>query len=45
MDGEHVNNIQAIARQLPITTIVGLLEGVFSLGSTPRLYSEDLKAG
>jgi hypothetical protein len=24
---------------------VGLLEGVFSLGSTPRLYSEDLKAG
>jgi hypothetical protein len=37
----HGNDIQSVARQLPITTIEGLLEAVFSLGSTLRLYSED----
>jgi hypothetical protein len=41
MAGKHVNNICAIARQPPITAVVGLLEAVFSVGSTPRLYSED----
>jgi hypothetical protein len=40
-DGKHVNNIQAIAWQPPITKIQGLLEAVFSVGSVPRLYSED----
>jgi hypothetical protein len=38
--GKHVNNIRAIARQPPIT-VEGLLEAVFSVGSAPRLYSED----
>jgi hypothetical protein len=40
MAGKHVNDIQAITRQSPITT-EGLLEAVFSVGSTPRLYSKD----
>jgi hypothetical protein len=39
--GKHVNNIRAIVRQLPITTVEGLLEAMFSGGSTLRLYSED----
>jgi hypothetical protein len=38
---KHVNNIRAIARQPPLTTIEKLLEAVFSVGSTPRLYNED----
>jgi hypothetical protein len=37
----HVNDIQATARQQPITTIERMLEAVFSVGSAPRLYSED----
>jgi hypothetical protein len=37
---KHVNDIRAIARQSPMT-IEGLLEAVISIGSTPRLYSED----
>jgi hypothetical protein len=37
--GKHVNDIQTIARQQPI--IEKLLEEVFSVGSAPRLYSED----
>jgi hypothetical protein len=37
MTGKHVNNIQDIARQLPITAVEGLLEAVFSLGSALRL--------
>jgi hypothetical protein len=41
MAGKHVNNICAIARQLLITTIEELLEAVFSVGSTLRLYSKD----
>jgi hypothetical protein len=41
MAGKHVNDIRAIARQTPITTIAGLLEAVFSVGSAPRLYSEN----
>jgi hypothetical protein len=40
--GKHVNDIRDIARQLPITTIEGLVEAVFSVGSAPRLYTEDL---
>jgi hypothetical protein len=39
--GKHVSDIQAFAKQLLITTIEGLLEEVFSVGSTPRLYSKD----
>jgi hypothetical protein len=39
--GKHVNDIQAIARQPPETTIKGMLEAVISVGSAPRLYSED----
>jgi hypothetical protein len=38
--GKHVNDIRAIPRQPPITT-EKLLEAVFSVGSAPRLYSED----
>jgi hypothetical protein len=38
--GKYVNDIRAIARQRPIT-IEKLLESVFSVGSVPRLYSED----
>jgi hypothetical protein len=34
------NDIRIIARQ-PIKTIEELLQAVFSVGSTPRLYSED----
>jgi hypothetical protein len=36
MASKHVYNIQAIARKPPITTIEGLLEAVFSVGSTPK---------
>jgi hypothetical protein len=39
--GKHVNSIQAIAKQPPITGVDGLLEAVFSVGSAPRLYSEN----
>jgi hypothetical protein len=31
--GKHINNIQATARQPPITIVEGLLEAVFSVGS------------
>jgi hypothetical protein len=41
MARKHVNNIWATAKQLPITAMEGLLKAVFSVGSTPRLYSED----
>jgi hypothetical protein len=34
---KHINDIQAIARQLPVTTIEELLEAVFSVGAAPRL--------
>jgi hypothetical protein len=40
-DGKHVNNIRANARQPPITITEKGLEAVFSVGSAPRLYSED----
>jgi hypothetical protein len=39
--GKWVNSFRAIARQLRITTKEGFLEAVFSVGSGPRLYSED----
>lgn len=39
--GKHINDIQVIARQLPIATIEKLLVAVFSDGSTPELYNED----
>jgi hypothetical protein len=39
--GKHVSNIRAIARQPPMTKIRKLLEAVSSVGSAPRLYSED----
>jgi hypothetical protein len=39
--GKYVNNIRAIAKYPPLTTIEGLLEAVFSVGSAPKLYSED----
>jgi hypothetical protein len=38
---KHIINIQAITRQPPITAVEGLLEAVFSVGSAPRLCSED----
>jgi hypothetical protein len=41
MAGKHINNIRAIARQLPISAVEGSLEAVFSVGSALRLYSED----
>jgi hypothetical protein len=41
--GKYVNDIQAITRQLPITTIEKLLKMVFSVGSAPRLYIKDPK--
>jgi hypothetical protein len=34
---KHVNIIRAITRQPLLTTIEGLLEAVFSVGSAPRL--------
>jgi hypothetical protein len=43
MAGKHVNDIRDIARQPSITTTEGLLEVVFSIASTPGLYSEDLR--
>jgi hypothetical protein len=42
-NGNDREKEHAIARQLPITTVVGLLETVFSVGSVPRLYNEDPK--
>jgi hypothetical protein len=39
--GKHINDIQAIIRQLPIATIEELLEAVFSVGSASGLYSGD----
>jgi hypothetical protein len=39
--GKHVNDIQTIAKQPPITTTEELLVAVFSVGSSPRLRSED----
>jgi hypothetical protein len=39
--GKHVNNIRDIARQEPITITEKLLEELFSVGSAPRLHSED----
>jgi hypothetical protein len=39
--GQHVNDNRVIARQPPITIIGKLLKAVFSVGSSPRLYSED----
>jgi hypothetical protein len=39
--GKHVNNTLAIARQPSVTRIEKPLEAVFSVGSVPRLYSED----
>jgi hypothetical protein len=42
--GKHVNDIWAIAKRPPITT-EKLLEEVFSVGSAPRLYSEDPRPG
>jgi hypothetical protein len=39
--GKHVNIIRSIAKQSPIITIEGLWEAVFSVGSAPKLYSED----
>jgi hypothetical protein len=41
--GKHVNDTRDIARQQPIITIEKLLEAVFSVGSAPRLCSEDTK--
>jgi hypothetical protein len=41
--GKHVNNIRDIGRQPSITTIEGLLEAAFSVGSDPRLYSEETR--
>jgi hypothetical protein len=41
--GKHVNDIRAIARQPPIKTMEKPLEVVFSVGSDPKLYSEDPK--
>jgi hypothetical protein len=40
--GNHVSNIRAIARQPPIAIRAKLLEGVFSVGSAPKLYNKDL---
>jgi hypothetical protein len=39
--GKHVNSIQAVARQPPITTAERFLEEVFFVGSAPRLYIDD----
>jgi hypothetical protein len=41
VDGKHINDIQAVARQLQITKIEKLLEAVFYVGSALRLYSKD----
>jgi hypothetical protein len=38
--GKHIRDIRAVARQLPVM-IEKLLEAVFSVGSVPRLRSED----
>jgi hypothetical protein len=39
--GKHLDDIQSVARQPPMTTIEGLLDVVFSVGSALRLYSEE----
>jgi hypothetical protein len=39
--GKHVYDIRAVVRQPPITTVEKLLAAVFSVGSAPKLYSED----
>jgi hypothetical protein len=39
--GKHINDIQAIVSQQPITTIEKLLEAGVSVGFDLRLYSED----
>jgi hypothetical protein len=39
--GKDVNDIRALSRQPPITTIEKLFEAVFSVGSASRLYNED----
>jgi hypothetical protein len=38
---KHVNNIRAIARQPPVTTIEGMLKRMFSVCSALELYNED----
>jgi hypothetical protein len=38
---KHVNDIRAVARQLPITKRERVLEAVFSIGSVLRLCNED----
>jgi hypothetical protein len=35
--GKHANNIRVIAGHLPITTIEGLLEAMFSVVSAPSV--------
>jgi hypothetical protein len=39
--GKHLNNIRVISRQQSITTMEGFFDTVFSVGSAPRLYSEN----
>jgi hypothetical protein len=38
---KHVNDIRAITRQLPITTVKELLGVMFFVGSAPGLYNND----
>jgi hypothetical protein len=40
---KHVNDILAVARQPPITTIEGLLKVVFPVGSAPALNNENFR--
>jgi hypothetical protein len=42
--GKHVNDIRAIVKQPPIRTIEGLLETMFSVGSSPRQYRENARS-
>jgi hypothetical protein len=37
------NDIQSVVKQLPMATVKGLLEVMFSVGSALRLYSKDLR--
>jgi hypothetical protein len=41
--GKHVNNIRAVARQPPITTIEKQLVAAFSVGTNPMLYNEETR--
>jgi hypothetical protein len=41
--GKHVNDIRATARQPPISTIEEMLGAVFTVGSAPELYNEELR--